>query len=268
MNNILLILSLTGVLMLSACKTEYEKIRTGGDPERMYHKAMEYYEAEDYLKAQTLMEAALPYYRGKAEAEELYFKTAYTYYNLKDYLLAAHYFENFGRTFLNSKYREEADFMAAFSYYRSSPNYMLDQSYTHKAIEYFQIFANRYPQSNRIPEVNKLIDELRGKLEKKAFYNARLYYDMEDYLAANTALKELLVDFPDIDKVEEIHYLLVESHYKLAVNSVYSKQKERLIDARKEAENFLKRYPKSKYRKKLRSELKIIKSLLKSNNYE
>jgi len=177
MNKLLLILSVTGLFLLAGCKTEYEKIRTSGDPIRIYKKAMEYYEAEDYLKAQTLMEAALPYYRGKAEAEDLYFKTAYTYYKLKDYLLAAHYFENFGRTFLNSKYREEADFMAAYSYYKSSPDYKLDQSYTKKAIEYFQIFANRYPQSPRIEKVNQHIDELRDKLERKAFYNAKLYFE-------------------------------------------------------------------------------------------
>ncbi len=264
MNKILFAISLVGIFALTSCKTEYEKVRTSGDPDRIYKKALEYYEEEDYLKAQTLMEAALPFFRGRAEAEDLYFKTAYTYYRLKDYLLAAHYFENFGRTFLNSKYREEADFMAANSYYRSSPSYMLDQAYTKKAIEYFQIFANRYPQSKRIGEVNRLIDLLRGKLEKKAFYDAKLYYDMEDYLAANTAFKDILVSFPDIDNVEEVRYLLVKSHYNLAINSVYSKQDERMKGALEEGVKFLKRYPKTKYRKEVKSYIKTLKSKLKS----
>ncbi len=256
------------LLVLSSCKTEYEKIRTGGDPQKMYTKAMAYYESGDYLKAQGLIETALPFYRGKAEAEELYFKMAYTYYYLQDYLLAASYFQNFGRTFLNSKYREEADFMSADSYYQSSPSFMLDQAYTHKAIEAFQSFANRYPSSQRVGEVNKRIDELRGKLEQKAFYNAKLYYDMEDYQAANRALEDILVSFPDINRGEEIRFLIVKSHYNLAVNSVLGKQKERLSEASLKAKAFIKRYPKSKYKRDVKTILKTIKAQLKSNKYE
>ena len=268
MTRIIIGIAMFSLLTVMSCKTEYEKIRTSGDPDRIYKKAMEYYDAKEYLKAQTLMESALPYFRGRAEAEDLYFKVADTYYQLKDYLLAAHYFENFGRTFLNSKYRETADFMSAYSYFESSPSYMLDQGYTKKAIESFQTFANRYPQSKRIEEVNGLIDELRGKLEKKAFYNAKLYYDMEDYQAAIGAFNDILVSFPDIDSGEKIRFLIVKSKYNLATNSIFTKQKERLLEASLYADKFLSRYPKSEFRKKVRTIQKSIKTQLKSNKYE
>ena len=65
-------------------------------------------------------------------------------------------FKNFSNTFPNSEYREESDFMTAYSNYQLSPTFRLDQTYTIKAIEGFQLFANTYPDSKRVEECNRL----------------------------------------------------------------------------------------------------------------
>jgi hypothetical protein len=40
---------------------------------------MDYYEDEEYQKAQTLLELIISSYRGKKEAEEIYYKYSFTF---------------------------------------------------------------------------------------------------------------------------------------------------------------------------------------------
>ncbi|MEZ4907483.1 MAG: hypothetical protein R2771_07550 [Saprospiraceae bacterium] len=87
------------IIAVSSCKSSFEKIRTSNDPVKVYDAANEYYDNGKYMNAQVLYEVVLPYYKGKKEAEDLYYRYAYTYYNQKDYLLAAHYFESYASSF-------------------------------------------------------------------------------------------------------------------------------------------------------------------------
>jgi outer membrane protein assembly factor BamD len=236
---------LFGFLLVS-CKTEFETIRTSGDPELIYKQALEYYEKGDYYKAQSLFELAIPYYRGKELAEELYYKYSYTFYNTGEYILASHYFTNFARTFYNSPKKEEMEYMSAYAHYEMSPNYKLDQTYTVKAIEEFQRFANTHPASDKIPIINKHIDEMRGKLEKKAFESAKLYYDIGQFQAAVQTFSNVLKDFPGSDKSEEARFLKLKSAYILADNSIYEKKEERFDETIVHYNEFIKKHPKSK----------------------
>ncbi len=253
MKNKLFFVILIGTLLGSmACKSEFEKIRASADPDTLYKKAFEYYEQEDYYKAQTLFELVINNLRGKVEAEKVYFYYANTHYQLRKYILASYYFKNFSSTFPNSEYREEADFMSAYANYKMSPTYRLDQTYTQKAIEGFQLFANTYPESKRVSEVNTLIDEMRNKLEKKAYAQAELYYDLQEYQSATHSFETMLRDFPDTKEAEKIRYMIVKSSYELAVKSVYEKQVERHEEVIKNAELFIDKYRKSDYAKEVR----------------
>ena len=80
------------VVMMTACKSKYEAVRTSQDPELIYGSALEYYNEAEWYKSQSLFEIVLPLYRGREEAEELYYKYAYTHYNVDQFILAAHYF--------------------------------------------------------------------------------------------------------------------------------------------------------------------------------
>ncbi len=239
------------VLVFSACKSEFEKIRVSQDHELMYKKAMEYYEEGKYLEAQTLFELIVGSYRGRQEGEELFFKYAYTHYYLEEFILAAHYFKNFANTFINSDDREEADFMAAYANYKQSPGYRLDQGHTQKAIEGLQTFINTYPHSSRVEECNQLIDELRAKLELKVFEQGKLYYNLTDYQSATRTFENLLSEFPDTKKGEEVRYLMIKSSFDLAKNSVYEKRRERYESTLSKIDDFKRRYDRSKHRKEL-----------------
>lgn len=214
-------------LLSFGCKSEFEKIRASGDTDKIYTKAFEYYEQEEYLRAQTLLELIIPAYRGKPELEKIYFAYADTYYKLGKYIMGNYYFKNFASTFPNSAQREEADFMAAYSNYMMSPGYRLEQTYTEKAIDDLQLFANTYPNSPRLKECNRLIDEMRLKLEKKVFDEGVLYYNLRQYQAATTTFENLLKDFPETSNAEQVRFYIAKANYLLAENSVVEKQEER-----------------------------------------
>jgi len=216
-------------------------------------KAFEYYEQEDYNKAQSLFELVINSLRGKTEAEKVYFSYAYTHYYQGKYVLASYYFKNFVATYGNSPLREEAEYMAAYSYYKLSPIFRLEQSNTLKAIDGFQLFVNTYPNSERVAECNRLIDEMRIKLEQKEFSIGQLYYDTKQYQSATRVFENMLKDYPDSKDHENIRHLIVKSAYLLAENSVYEKKRERFEDVVDKAVEFIKKYPKSNKKKEVKN---------------
>ncbi|MBK9981621.1 MAG: outer membrane protein assembly factor BamD [Saprospiraceae bacterium] len=254
------IYSLLIISTLTSCKSEFEQVRISNDPARILKTSIKYYDAGDYLRAQTLMELILNQFRGTSQGEELFFKYAYTHFHLANYELAATYFTNFTTTFGYSSYTEEADYMIAYSYYKQSPSFRLDQDPSIKAIDAFQDFANKYPQSDRVPECNKLIDELRSKLEEKAYAQGQLYYDLSQYQAAVTSFKNMLSSFPESSRAENIRFLILKASYEYAARSVYAKRAERYEEAKTMYTEYMNRYPKGPHAKDAREINKQIQS--------
>ncbi|HLF65971.1 MAG TPA: outer membrane protein assembly factor BamD [Saprospiraceae bacterium] len=230
------------------CRSEFEKVRLSNEPERILNAAHKYYEDGEYLRAQTLYELVLSQYRGRPEAENLYFRYAYSHYYLRQYTLAAHYFNNFSTTFAYSELREEVDYMAAYSNFQLSPGYRLEQSQTIQAIQGFQDFVNRYPTSPRVAECNRLIDEMRAKLEEKAYASAALYYDIGEYEAAIQSFENMLRDFPDTERLELVRYQVLRAAYLFAEKSIYEKRRERYELAIEKYMDFKRKFPKSNYK--------------------
>lgn len=237
---------------LVACKSEFEKIRTSGNGDLVLKKAFEYYDKKEYQRALTLFDLVLNSLRGQKEAERAYYTYAYANYNLKQYSLAAYYFKTFANTYTSSPLREEAAFMSAYANYLQSPTYRLEQSASEKAIEEFQLFTNLFPNSKRVEESNRLIDQLRRKQEEKAFAEGELYYNMRQYQSAVVSFDNLLRDYPESPDVERVRYLIVKSDFLLSENSVVEKKQERYTETVRRAEEFLAKHPNGPYTKEVR----------------
>ncbi|MEL6942926.1 MAG: outer membrane protein assembly factor BamD [Bacteroidota bacterium] len=227
------------LVLFFSCKTEFEKIRTSGDPKLLLDTANKYFDEEEYQKAQTLYELIIPVYRGQKELEDIYYKYAYTYYYLESYILAAYYFDNFGQTFGASPRREEIDFMSAYANYQLSPTFRLDQKYTLTAIDKLQTFINTYTTSDKVDQANKLIDQLRQKLERKAFESGKLYYELRQYASALQSLENLLKDFPETKRVAEVRYYIILATFEYAENSIIDKQEARYRSAVELSDKFI-----------------------------
>ena len=240
--------SVIAVVVIGGCRSEFEKVRLSNDPERILAEASKYYEEAEYLRAQTLYDIILSQYRGRPESEQIFFRYAYTYYYLRQYTLAAHYFNNFSNTFAYSEFREEADYMSAYANFQLSPSFRLEQSQTSQAIQGFQDFVNRYPNSPRVAECNRLIDEMRAKLEQKAYANAELYFEIGEYEGAIQSFENMLTDFPDTERVEFVRYQILRAAYLFAEKSIYEKRKERYELAIEKYMDFTRKFPNSNYK--------------------
>jgi len=242
------IFGLIGVLMLLVFNTScnsYQKVLRSTDFEYKKKMAKKYYNEGAYYKAIPLFEELMSVFKGTQDVEKLYYFYAYSHYGQDDYLLSAHYFKTFADTYPRSVYAEDAQFMTAFCYYKLSPKPSLEQTYTGKAIEYFQLFANAYPNSDKVKRANQLMEQIRLKLETKAFQSAELYFKVKSYKAAAAAFENILEDFADTRRQENLRFLIMKSLFLLAENSIKTKQKERYKAAIDAYYHFIDRFPKS-----------------------
>ncbi|MGF1925573.1 MAG: outer membrane protein assembly factor BamD [Bacteroidia bacterium] len=255
----LLILSFTVlILTVAGCKSSFEKLRLSNDVSKKYQEGIRLYNKKDYSKALILFEGLAQKYRGTAEAEDLNYYYAFTLYRLKDYTTARYKFKEFADTYPASKNAEECRYYGAYCYYLDSPESSLDQENTYKAIDALQLFINYYPKSERAVQAAQYIANLRGKLETKAFENAKLYYTLGDYdvgyyKSAVVALKNTQIEFPDIKYIEEIDLLIVKSQYMYAKNSYPNRQEERFNEAIGYYNEFMEAHPNSKLVKEAQS---------------
>lgn len=235
------------VASLWGCKDNFELIRRDPDWHVKLAKGLEYYDNGEYQKAQYLFEDIMPYVKADSTGEKVFFRYAYTHYFQKNFNFASHYFKQFYSTYYGSPLGEEALFMSAKCSFMLSPNYRLEQSSTDEAIEGFQLFINTFPNSPRVEESNQLIDQLRAKMEVKAYDAANLYYRLSDFKSATYSFQNLLKDYPDSKNDEKIRFNIIRSNYKLALNSVEDKQEERYNETIVFYYDFIDRYPQSSF---------------------
>ncbi|WP_064198381.1 MULTISPECIES: outer membrane protein assembly factor BamD [Emticicia] len=240
------------VLLFSACSSKFMKLQKKGTTEEKYKAANDYYKKGDFYKAGILFEEIIPLLKGDSLAENAQFYNAYAQYQQKQYSMSAYLFKSFYATYANSPMAEEAFYMYANSMYKDSPNFNLDQSSTLTAIDALQTFINSYPESKYAESCNQDLKDLRHRLEEKAYEKAKLYYKtsgvtIANFKAAVVAIDNFQKDFPDSEYIEELSFLKVQSQYDLATVSFENKQRERFADALKFYEDFIDKYPKSKY---------------------
>ncbi|QNR24140.1 outer membrane protein assembly factor BamD [Croceimicrobium hydrocarbonivorans] len=247
-----LVILLSGFLLLagSACN-EYQKVLKSPNVDFKYEKAVEYYNEGEYDKAYPLFDELLVLYRGSEKAADVYYYYAMCSFELKDFILAAYHFKNFAKTFPTHPKTEMAYYMVGYCHYLESPDYSLDQDYTFKAINDLQLFANLYPNSDKLLSTNELIDELRAKLERKSFERAMQYFHMEYYQSAVVSFNNVMDDYPDTEYREEAMFHKCVAAYRFADNSISEKQFQRYIESRTAYLDFKEYFPESDYNKTL-----------------
>ena len=153
--------------------------------------------------------------------------------------------------------------MIGYCNYMASPKARLDQTVTERAIQDFQLYLSRYPNSDRKEQINEYLDAMRDKLSYKDYLSARNYYLRERYKAAVVSLENCLKDYPGSRYREEIMYMLFNSKYEMAVNSVEDKKYERYNAAAEEYYYFMEEYPESRFAEEMNRKYGDISEYLK-----
>jgi outer membrane protein assembly factor BamD len=251
------------ILVLFVSCNQYQKALKSDDVAVKTEAANKMYETGKYLKAIRLYEQVAPAYKGKPQAERLFYMYSKALYNTKQYYLAGYQFENFAASYPRSEKREEASFLASECFYKLSPVYSLDQTDTEKALEKVQKFIDTYPNSEYMPKANEYVKELREKQEKKAFEIAKQYNSISDFKGALKAFENFLADYPGTPFKEQALFYRLDSAYKLAINSVEYKKEERLAYAKSTYTNLIKFKSDTQYKASANDMLVTIEQELK-----
>lgn len=233
--------------------SNFSRVMKSADSDLKYEMAIDLYEKSDYYRAIQLFDQLIAVYRGTERLETINYYYAYCYYQQDDYLLASYYFKRYAQNYPSNPRAEECMYMNAYCYYLDSPRFSLDQTNTYEAIKEMQLFINMYPESDSIEGCNNVIDELRGKLEKKATEIGIQYYKTRHYKAAITALENVLDEFPDTQNREQILYFMMKSYYFFALHSVDEKREERFQQTIELYNDIVYIFPETKYQRELKA---------------
>ncbi|OFO53168.1 hypothetical protein HMPREF3027_05555 [Porphyromonas sp. HMSC077F02] len=247
------LIGLLFVLLLSSCN-ELTKVQKSTDLYEKYSYAKKFYNTGKYEWAAQTLEEILPYFRGSSEMEQALYLKAQAYYKAKDYVQAQTAFSQYYTEFPNGEYTELARFYSGYGLAQDIPDPRLDQAKTIAAMQELQLFLDYYPQSEKAEEAKQLLFSLQENLAEKEVLNAKLYYNLGNYIFNNyesciITARNAMKSYPYSIHKEEMHYYVVASLYQIAKNSVVEKQQQRLRDLRDEYYNFINEFPEGKYRK-------------------
>lgn len=237
-----------------------------GQPDRIYAKALEYYEKEKWQRASTLFEGAQHYYIGTPREDSISYFNARCKFKNRDYDTASMLLDEFRRKFGRSVFIEEAEGMYVMCFYYLAPGPTRDQTMTTQALIAINEFVSHYPQSQYTDNFLKISEELTERLQEKAYLNAYTYYKIGRYKSAITALKNALKEYPESRRREEIMYLIVDASYRFASNSIASKQTDRYLAMLDSYLSFKEAYPESAHTKEVERMAQHARDYLDRNN--
>ena len=236
---------------MCACKSQYELLLNSNDVESKYEAAFLYFNEGKYVKAASLFESLAILTDGTERDDTVMYYWGLSNYKAKDYYTAEANFDTFVENYPRSPFSSEARYLRLDCLFSQTLRYELDQTPTYKAMNAISEYLVEFPSSSHVQTCRDMLVDLNERLDRKAYESAKLYYKMEDYLAARVAFRNVLKEDSENIYREDILYYIAISSYKYASLSVPDKQKERYLTFVDDYFNFVGELPDSRYRREL-----------------
>ncbi len=256
------VVALTAIV--ASCSVVNQAIKSN-DPQYAYEQALDLYGRGKWEQASTLFEACRHIYQGSPREDSLAFYNAHCKFKQHEWSEAVTLLDDHRRRFGRSPFVEDVEGMYALCHYYMSPEPQRDQTVTTQAIIAITEFMSRYPESKYIPEFTAMLGELKGRLMQKSYMNAYTYYKIGRYKSAIVAFKNAIKQYPESPYAEDIRYYTTVSAYRLAENSVESKQLDRYLDMLDHYYTFIAEFPESKRVKELERMAKDARNFIDKN---
>lgn len=217
------------------CSSSFDT--TDLDPEERLNYVKKLYDDEDYEEAASEFQAIILQYPGNVIVDDAQYYLGMTRFHRGEYIMGAYEFSKLIKNMPASEFIASAQYMLAECYYELSPDFNLDQTYTKKAIEEFQVFIDFFPLNEKVFEAEKKITELYLKLARKEYEIAKIYNKLEYY---NASLKYY-------DTVTEVYHDTEYAPLALYDKIIILVDRKRDDEALNESRKFLEKYPTHKY---------------------
>lgn len=252
--------AIAGAALLSSCN-EYNALLKSTDIDARYEAGKQYYFDGHYNRAKTLLDDLVLTTKGTERGQETVYMLGMACFKSKDYDSAAEYFKKYYETYPRGNFSELARLYAGMSLLMNTPEPILDQTDTYKAISEFTSFIETMPESPYRKEAEAGIFKLQDKLIEKEYAAAKLYYDLgsyfgncseggSNYQACIVTAQNAINDYPYSPRREDFAILVLRSKFDLAAQSIEARKAERYQSAAEEYYGFQNEYPESKFMKR------------------
>jgi outer membrane protein assembly factor BamD len=192
------------VLIVLSCAARQTLIPL--EPISEYERAMSLFDKKQYQKAAEAFERILFYYPSSEYVDDAQYWLSRAYLEMKDYDQAVIEFNYLIRNFPNSALVEQAHFYRAKANLLGAPSYEKDLSDLKRAIQLFDEFLTRYPNSEHTDEARKEILTARNLLAKKELQNGKLYEKLKEPEAALLYYEYIRNNYPETECAGEATY--------------------------------------------------------------
>ena len=246
-----------------ACASKFETLLTSNDVEAKYAAAMNYYQNKKFARAAQLFESMAVLTNGTARDDAVQFYWGMSNYRNKDFYTAEGNFASFIQNFPRSPFAPDAEFYRLDCMYRATYRYELDQMPTRTCMAAILEYEREHPGDEaHLAACKEMMHDLQDRLDRKDFEAGKLYYRMEDYLAAQVKLRNVLKTNADNFYREDVLYYTAMASYNYARLSVASKRRDRYLVFVDDYLNFVGEYPESHYRKELDGLYRKVQNIL------
>lgn len=236
-----------GVLLLAGCGNSRRV--TYDTPQEAFGKGRALFDEGKYDNAIAYFQGAFSFGRTHQWAADAQLYLARAYRANNELLLASNEYDRFTRLYRSDPRLSEAYYEWALTYFDMSPASPLDQTYTKRAIEEFQLFMDRFPNDPLVDEAQERIVELRTKLAKKQYETATLYERRELYEAAALSFETVFDQYPDTPWAQPALVGAMRTYIAYSDQSIALRQPERLTQAIKNYDRLTQIFEDSPYLK-------------------
>lgn len=201
----------------------------GLTPDQLFERGRELWEAEKWTRAREAFERLLFTAPTHPKADSAQFLLADTHFQEEAYLTAATEYLKLAQTRPTIHLADDARYRACLAYAEISPRPELDQKYTEDAIGECRTLIVLYPSSPLVPEAEVRIAELRNKLARKLYLNARYYHERGAYDSAILYYRDLLQTYPETPVVPAALLGLHEAYSRIGYDEEAAETRDRLL---------------------------------------
>lgn len=257
MKHTVFLIAALSIFLLVSCDN-YNYIYKSADNTLRYEMSKNYYFEGRHSRVNTLVYDMLAFTKGTDRGQECLFLLGMSNYKTKNFEAASEYFKTYYDSYPRGYYAEEARLFAGLSLKENTPEPILDQTDTYKAITEFSSFAENLPNSKYRKDVQRYIFELQDQLIEKEYSSAKLYYDLgtyfmncseggNNYEACIITAQNAINDYPYSERREDFAILILRAKFEMAEHSTEVRKEERYRSAVEEYYSFQNEYPESKF---------------------
>jgi len=213
--------------------------------QEQYDMGQKYMDRGNYTKAVEYFNIVRNYYRDDPLAQMAELAIADVYFKKTEWDLARYSYDDFRRRYPRHEKVDYATYQIGMTLYKKAPKFAgRDQKWTAQAIQSWQGFEKRFPESEYRPEVEEKRTECIERLAKKELQIAEFYAKRKAWEAVRRRAEGLLNDYPNSEFRLQAKVLLVQALIELdRLDEIKNLWKQLQAESPEQADTLKRKYP-------------------------